>query len=125
MKMKLKTIVSDNFTESFNNLCSLRTIPASTLFILKGMRKKLNEEVSKFNELRTEYIKEYAERDENNNIVYVKENVIRLRDSLACNNKIQELENTEIDVQELKFSSLGENPALSTNDLCNLEFIVE
>lgn len=123
--MKLKVLVSESFNKSFDNLCSLKTIPAPTMFILRGMRKKLSEEIEKYSELRTEYVKEFAQKDNEGNLIYVKENIVKLQDSKACNAKIGELEKTEVEMVEISFSDLGKEPALTPDDLYNLEFIVE
>lgn len=125
MQIKLGKIISEDFTNSLNNLCNLRTIPGPTMFTIRGIRKKIAEETTKYNEIRAEYINEYGQKDNDGNLIYVSENIVKLKDSKSCNAKIKELEETLIEIKEISFADLGANPVLSPNDLFNLEFITE
>ena len=126
--MKLGKLVSDkNFGTSFQSLMKLKGIEASSIFALRGIVKIISEETVKYNESRTALIEEYAERDEKGEIVRLSQDSVKIKaeTSAELNKKLFDLSNIDVEIPEIKYSTLGKEPDLNAEDIIILEFIVQ
>jgi hypothetical protein len=117
-----------NSIGAFRSL-SEQKIPAKVAFQIARLIRELDKENKTFDESRVKALQEYSERDENGEIKTSPEgNVVLRQDKIEeYNNKIQELLDTQIQVNAEKISlSLLENLELSPVEMLNLEpFISE
>jgi hypothetical protein len=117
-----------NSIGAFRSL-SEQKIPAKVAFQIARLIRELDKENKTFDESRVKALQEYSERDENGEIKTSPEgNVVLRQDKIEeYNNKIQELLDTQIQINAEKISlSLLENLELSPVKMLNLEpFISE
>ena len=79
-------------------------LPFPTMFKLHKIRKAVREEVADAARIRHKIINEYADHDENGDVVHVKEDNERMRISMsaenekACLKEIEDLLNTEVEI---------------------------
>ena len=66
--MRLGSLVGKMFQDSFNKLLRQKTIPVSTAFKLRGVAKAVREHCSKYEDLSSQYLEDYGERDESGNL---------------------------------------------------------
>lgn len=119
--MKLSTIINSNFTNAMSKIIR-NDLPIKTAFKLKKIVSKLNEETARYNEVRQEYIKRYAELDSSGEVI--SENGIAVFKDEESKNKfysdLQDLLNMNIEVDKLSINELG-NISVSAADLLALE----
>lgn len=116
-----------NSIGAFRSL-SEQKIPAKAAFQIARLIRELDKENKTFDESRVKALQEYGERDENDEIKTTPEgNVILKPDKIEeYNNKIQELLDTQIQVNAEKISlSLLENAEVSPVEILNLEPFIE
>jgi hypothetical protein len=130
--MKLGIIATKEFTKSFDNLLNQKGIPPKTAFRIKGIAKKLGEEVAKYKEINKECLDLCGLRHEDGTLQTIKygevERVILREDKKDDYNKrMLELNDIEVEVPELNLSDLGklEDLTLLPVDYLNLDFIKE
>lgn len=116
-----------NSIGAFRSL-SEQKIPAKAAFQIARLIRELDKENKTFDESRVKALQEYGERDENDEIKTTPEgNVILKPDKIEeYNNKIQELLDTQIQINAEKISlSLLENAEVSPIEILNLEPFIE
>lgn len=127
--MKLAKIASEQFAASLKTLMRLPKVPAKTMFAVRGVAKVIAEEAAKYEEMRSAVIEEFGERDNNGMLVKIGDNIKIQKDKVKeMGQKLKEIGNIEVKLNEIKFSDLsesGEAPQLTAEDLYQLEFIVE
>jgi len=124
--MKLGKLGNASFNDSLKVLIRLSNIPVKTAFALRDTVKKISEEVSKYDELKQQYINDAAVKDENHNIVHegagIKLDPTKL---VELNKKIKDLYDIDVAIPTVKYDELGDAAAsLTVENLFNLEFIV-
>jgi len=125
--LKLGHITSEPFNEAFNKLCNLKNLPPKAMFSLRGLKKKLDEENGKFQQVRADLIEEYAVKDADGNKV-VNGDSYTIKNPAEFNKKFADLYSIEIEVPEISFGFLtdsGTTLDLTIADLIQLEFIIE
>lgn len=127
MKIKLGSLASKPFTVSLQRLMKLPDMPATMMFKLRGLAKTIAQEVSKYEEVRLELIKQCAEKDGEGNFVKFAGGDLKLdkKHIDKYDSKMKELNAEEIELPEIKFADLGDKPDLNAEDLFRLEFITE
>jgi hypothetical protein len=129
MKMMLARIVSPKFRKSVDRLAG-QELPIRAMFQLKGIVRQIREETSKWDELQLELAKKWADKDEEGKPVMEKSDGKTSYYKMGHDGMLQfaaemgELAKMEIDIPEVKISLLGD-VKLTTDDLIELEFIVE
>lgn len=123
--MKLARLLDDRL---HNSLKYLRTqkVPIKTVFLIKGIQKRIEEELIKYEEVRRELILRYAEKDEEGNLILVDDNATLEGDNR--DNFLEELNNlidVEIDVGSFTVEDLGDKIDLSVEDVEGLEGILD
>jgi hypothetical protein len=123
--MKLARLLDDRL---HNSLKYLRTqkVPIKTAFLIKGIQKRIEEELIKYEEIRKELILRYAEKDEEGNLILVDDNATLEGDNR--DNFLEELNDlidVEIDVGSFAIEDLGDKIDLSVEDVEGLEGILD
>jgi len=130
MKLLLAKIVSPTFRKSLDKLSS-QELPLRAMFKLKGIVKTLRDELSKWDELQVETARKHADKDEAGQPIiertdgktsYYKmdhENMLKFAAEMG------ELARLDIEIPEISYQDLGNTVKLTTDDIVELEFIVE
>ncbi len=126
--MKIKLFELSNILNSLNNISEI-SIPISLSYRLSKLCKKLIEEMKQYQESKNKLIKEYAEKDENDNIIInKKDDTINIKkDKLDMFQKeMEELNNIEleIDFKPIRIEEFGDIN-ISPKDLMNIEMFIE
>lgn len=123
--MKLYQVLG--FPQFYQGIDMNKNLPFALAYKFNKLANKANEEINFYRENMQKIIEEYAERDENGEMIFTDAENVKLRpDSTEeCNKKINELSNIEVDIN-IKFtpeelSSLE----LSINDLQTLMPLIE
>lgn len=116
--MKLVKITDDKFHVLMKKI-SNEPLPLKTAFKIKGIYKKIQEEYAKYDEVRQQALLNYGLKDSNGNIQLDEHNNVRFDDlgRAAFNKDMVDLLSTEINVENIKLSELGDNLKLSAIDL--------
>ena len=125
IKLKLLQLNQPTFISAMNKLASTE-VPLQVAFRLKGSVLKINGELSKYNELRGDLIKKYAEKNEDGSPKADAEGQIKPSEENMQSflKDMQELLNTEVEMDTVKVSELGSKVELSVNELVALEGMV-
>lgn len=129
--MKLGMIVHKNFSKSLEVLMRMPGVPPKTMFNIRGIAKVISDESAKYDDIRKSLIEQCGKRDENGGLITRSlpsgESSIEVSPEQleVVNVKLKELSELEIKLNEIKFSDLGDQPSLTSEDLFYLEFIVE
>lgn len=131
--MRLGVLVSKPFKESFRKLMNQPKVPIKTSFKLRGLAKLVQEELTKYEEVRDQIAKEYAVIDEitGKPVEEVVGTQMTTRLDLSKMplffKKIKELDSIEVKIDKFSISDLGEEKdlTLTPEDFFNLEFLVE
>lgn len=122
--MKLGNIVDPMFLKSLGAVLSME-IPKSVAWQLKGTYNKVQTEVKKYDELRTEMLKKYGKKDEKGELVTGKDSQVEFEpeslDKFA--NELRELQNVEVELKTVKLSELGD-VKLTAKDLIILDGLI-
>lgn len=133
--MKLGLISSEQFAISFKRLMANK-LPIPTMFKLRGLVKKINEEAIKYDEMVNELLCRYAEKDEKGNPIKAtiengkKVTKLDLTKIEEYAKERMQLDSIEVEIPTIKLSELGTQQDLEKlnilgEDILTLEFIVE
>jgi hypothetical protein len=124
--MKLAVVVSDAFRKALANLAKQK-IPLKTAFKIKGIIKRVDEEYAKYEECRKASLARFGKKDEEGNLLLDEHKSVRLgpNDIEGFIKELNELTSTDIEVQTISLSELGDGIQLSTEELLILEQIIE
>ena len=123
--MKLGKIVDPGYQSVLRKLAS-QDIPLKTAFKLKGMIKIGNEELVKYEEVRSEALKRLGDKKEDGSLVIDEKGTVKLAEE-NMEKFVAELNAllvTEINVGSVKLSELGDKVALTTQDLFTLDDLI-
>jgi hypothetical protein len=128
--MKLSLLVAPQFSVSYKKLIQQEKLPLRTSFKLRGIHSRIDEEISRYNEMRTEILKKYCVKDEKGEpkkeIVDGNE-IINIAPEMRVEyqQKIVELGNIEVELPTISCEDLGSAVNLTAEDLIFLAFIKE
>ena len=119
--MKLSTLIEPNFNTAVKKLIS-QDVPLSAAFKLKGIIKRCNEEIAKYEEVRKAALEKLGDRDEQGNLLPTENGSVKLSQGSMQKFAVElsALLSSEVDVGKLKISDLGDKVNLSMNDLLAL-----
>lgn len=131
MKLLLAKIVSPSFRKSLDKLSS-QELPLRAMFKLKGIVRQLRDELTKWDELQLETAQKYADKDYATGKPIIEKSDGKTsyykmeHDSmLKFASEMGDLARLEIDIPEVSYQDLGNTVKLTTDDIVELEFIVE
>ena len=104
MKLKMNQIIE--FQMFYNNIKNTK-LPLKTAYKLNKLFIQINEELSFYQQKFTEIINEFGKRDENGELIYSSDRTsIEIMDGrrLECQQKIEELQNLEVDISGIDFT---------------------
>lgn len=123
--MKLARLLDENLHLALKDL-KAQKLPAKTAFALKGIQKRIEEELVKYEEVRKELLNRCGKKDENGVLIIGENNTIVLEGEGQAEfiREFNELVNTDIDVGTFSLESLGDKVELSGDDVINLDGIL-
>ena len=104
MKLKMQQIIE--FQKFYNNVKNIK-LPLKTAYKLNKLITQINTESSFYQQKFSEIINEFGKRDENGKLVYSSDKTsIEIEDARRdeCLQKIEELQNLEIDISGIDFT---------------------
>lgn len=123
--MKLARLLDE---ELHNALSKLKTqkIPVMTAYALRGIQKRIDEELDKYDEVRKELLTKYGKKDAEGKLVLgeKKEVIVEGVEREEFIRELTELVNIEINVGTVKVADLG-NVEISVDDLAQLDGLIE
>lgn len=118
MKVKLLDIVNSN--QVLNKLLNSNKMPVKEAYMLSRSVKKIQEELTEFDNVRVKLVKELGEKTEGDNYIIKQENEGIFRE------KIDEILNTEIEVNITKIGiDKLDGLGLSPIELLYLDYLIE
>lgn len=105
MKLKMNQIIE--FQMFYNNIKNTK-LPLKTAYKLNKLFIQINEELSFYQQKFTEIINEFGKRDENGELIYSSDRTsIEIMDGrrLECQQKIKELQNLEVNIEGIEFTT--------------------
>ena len=105
MKLKMNQIIE--FQMFYNNIKNTK-LPLKTAYKLNKLFIQINEELSFYQQKFTEIINEFGKRDENGELIYSSDRTsIEIMDGrrLECQQKIEELQNLEVNIEGIEFTT--------------------
>lgn len=111
--MKLARIVDPRFRTALQKIVNATGLPIRTAFRLKGIVKTVNEEYSKYEELRENLLNLHGSKDADGKLIIIENSnppAVKLEgENLQLFAKeLSELANEEIQLSKLKLSELGD-----------------
>jgi len=123
--MKLGKLVDPQFQTVLRKLAT-QEVPLRTAFKLKGLIKIVNDELSKYEEVRSEALKRFGNKKEDGSLEIDDKGVVKLSEE-NMNAFIAELNAllaTDAELGSLKLSELGEKASLTAGELTILDTLV-
>lgn len=123
--MKLARLLDENLHLALKEL-KTQKLPAKTAFQLKGIQKRIEEELVKYEEVRKELLNRCGKKDDNGILLMDENNNVTLEGEGQAEfiREFNELVNTDVDVGTFSLSALGDKVELSGDDVINLDGIL-
>lgn len=119
--MKLARIVDPKFQETLRKLNQER-LSLKVAFKLKGISKKVDDELNKYNELRITVLEKFGDRDENGNLVLLEDGSVQLlKNTDNFVKELNDLLNLEIELDTIDINSLDNDLKMSVEELMYLD----
>jgi hypothetical protein len=123
--MKLSKLVDPQYQAIIRKLAS-QEIPLRTAFKLRGIIKVVTDELTKYEEVRSEALKRFGEKKEDGSLLIDDNNSVRLsgenKDAFVA--ELNALLLTEIEVGKLKLGELGDKASLTAQELIVLDELI-
>jgi hypothetical protein len=123
--MKLGKLVNPQFKAALNKLAA-QDLPLRTAFKLKGVIKTTNDELQKYDNVRTEALHRFGDKDEKGNLINLENGSVKLSDDNMKQfvSELNELLSSEVNMIAIKVGELGEKVNLSASELFALEDVL-
>jgi len=120
--MKLAKLIDQGFQSSMRVLLK-QPLPLKTAYKLRGVVKKIEEELGKYDEIRREVLNKYGKKKEDGTLELTETNQVQFeQDSMqAFLQDINELSSLDVDLPTVTVTELGDDLILSADDLINLD----
>ena len=120
--VKLSQLTNPSFQVALSSL-SAQEIPMKAAYKFKSILKRLAEELKKYDELRTELLNKYGDKDSAGELVVDEKNTVKFSEEnlKLFGQKLTELLDTEVDIGHLKVDDLGDKVSLSVRDVSLLD----
>jgi len=123
--MKLARITDKRFRDVLKKL-SEQKLPLKAAFKLKGIAKKVNDEFTKYDELRLESVKKFAEKDDAGNLILDDKGNAKFSNDgmLDFVKQLDELLSIDIEILPLSIDELGSELNITADELMILEDVI-
>lgn len=122
--MKLEKIVDKKFQKALNNLLQ-QNVPLKTAFKLRGLNNRVKEEIEKYEHCRHSALNKYGRKDANGKLEIVGKAVQFETDGMdKFLRELGELGSVDVDVGHINIADLGDDVALSVEDLEALDPVI-
>ena len=123
--MKLSKLIDPQFQSVLRKLAA-QEIPLRTAFMLKGIIKLVNEELNKYDEVKSEALNRLGEKGEDGQIIVEANGNVKLSDEnmKLLVSEMNALLASDVNVGSLKVGDLGNKVALSANELMSLDELI-
>lgn len=127
--MKLKNIVSNNFQISFRKLMDAQ-LSGKTMFKLKGLSKKFQDEILKFEHVRKDLVERFTEINEDGSLKTIPNEDGTITYSMSnndiekVNEDLKQLGELEVEITEYFSFDEVEKANLTTVDLIALDTLI-
>ena len=123
--MKLSTLVNPQFQVTLRKLAG-QDIPLRTAFTLRGIIKRCNEELAKYEEVRISAVNKFGSKKEDGSLDMNEQGGAKLTDENAAlfTAELNTLLDTTVSIGSIKASELGEKATLTASDLMLLDEVV-
>lgn len=119
--MKLARIVDPKFQETLRKLNQER-LSLKVAFKLKGISKKVDDELNKYNELRITALEKFGDRDAFGNLVLLEDGSVQLlKNTDNFVKELNDLLNLEIELDTIDINSLDNDLKMSVEELMHLD----
>jgi hypothetical protein len=120
--MKLARIVDPKFQAALRKL-NQEQLPLKVAFKLKGISKRVEEELQKYNDLRVEALNKFGQKDSDGNLVLSENQVVQFSDEAAQGfvKEMNELLNLEVALDTISINDLSDNIKMTVEELVYLE----
>lgn len=122
--MKLSKLTESNFRIAIQKVSS-QDIPLTAAFKLKGIIKRGDEELAKYEDVRKSALERLGDRDENGNIMLDDKGGVKLstENMQKFAAELSDLLKSEVDIGTMSVADLGNKVTISANDLMALSDI--
>jgi hypothetical protein len=123
--MKLGKLVDPQFQLTLRKLAN-QDMPLRAAFKLKGAIKRMQDELTKYEEVRSEGLKRLGDKKEDGSVITDENGQVRLsEENLALFAKeMDALLSTAIDIGSVSVAELGDKVSVSTADLLTLDSLL-
>lgn len=123
--MKLNKLVDPNFQLTLRKLAS-QEIPLKTAYKLKGIIKVCNEELAKYDDVRTDALNRYGTKKEDGSLDIDNDGSVKLstENKQLFVDELNALLVTDIAVTPVSISELGDKVSLTTQELMILDDLI-
>lgn len=123
--MKLSKLIEPQFQATLRKLAG-QDIPLKTAFKLRGIIKKTNDELVKYDEVRTDALSRLGDKNEDGSLATDERGTVKLSgDNLqSFTDQLSALINTDVDVGSVGVNELGDKLTITTNDMLMLDDLI-
>lgn len=123
--MKLNKLVDPAFQTALRKLTT-QEVPLKSAFKLKSIIKQVNDALTKYDEVRTEALKRFGEKDSDGNLIVDDNKSVKLSEdsAQAFIKELSELLADEVQVDTLNVADLGDKLSMTTSELMLLEDVI-
>lgn len=127
MKVKVYILASEQGQRALSKLLKTQGLPGDKLFKLKSTMGVIKQALDTYNATKKQIIEEVAMRNEAGEIITLEANQVKISADKVkeTEERILQLNESEIEIEPISLKSLGPACQLSVEDLLSLEFIVE
>ena len=123
--MKLSKLIDPEFQNTLKKLAA-QEIPLRTAFTLRGIIKSVNDELNKYDEVRTAALNQFGDKDADGKLILGEKNAVQINEENMKQfvAELNALLQTEVNVGSIKLSDLGDKASLTTSELITLDDLV-
>jgi hypothetical protein len=120
--MKLAKLIDQGFQSAVRVLLK-QPLPLKTAYKLRGVVKRVDEELGRYEEVRKKALQKYGNKKEDGTLELTETNQVQFEPAKmqAFMMELGDLTNLDIDMPTIMINELGDDIVLSAEDLMNLE----
>lgn len=123
--MKLSRLIDPQFQETLRKLAAT-DIPLKTAFKLRGIIKRGNDELQKYDEVRSAALNRLGDKNEDGTLAADEKGTVKLsgENLQEFTEQLTILINQDINIGTVSIGELGDKLSLTTNELLNLDDLI-